>query len=107
MECNCMNLLCTKLPKHKLVLNKKSKTANWTTATRESEISDHDRRILKKINRLDGETSCSNNLERTSVRSIIAGYQQRQLSSKPSYTAQGHIQASSCILLNLNLKCIS
>ncbi|VIO89734.1 Cell division protein [Brugia malayi] len=84
-----MNLLCTKLPKHKLVLNKKSKTANWTTATRESEISDHDRRILKKINRLDGETSCSNNLERTSVRSIIAGYQQRQLSSKPSYTAQG------------------
>ncbi|KAK6114087.1 Septin-11 domain protein [Brugia pahangi] len=98
MECNCMNLLCTKLPKHKLVLNKKSKTANWTTATRESEISDHDRRILKKINRLDGETSCSNNLERTSVRSIIAGYQQRQLSSKPSYTAQGLSPGNSVVL---------
>ncbi|VDM21183.1 unnamed protein product, partial [Wuchereria bancrofti] len=78
-----------------LILNKKSKTANWSTATSESEISDHERKILKKINRLDGETSCSNNLERTSVRSIIAGYQQRQLSSKPSYTAQGHIQGLS------------
>uniref|UniRef100_A0A1I7VW61 Septin-type G domain-containing protein n=1 Tax=Loa loa TaxID=7209 RepID=A0A1I7VW61_LOALO len=40
-------------------------------------------------NRTDGETGCSGNLERTSVRSIIAGYQQRQLSSRPSYTAQG------------------
>ncbi|KAL3990449.1 Septin-11 domain protein [Acanthocheilonema viteae] len=39
-------------------------------------------------NQIDGETGCSNNLERTSVRSIIAGYQQRHLSSRP-YTAQG------------------
>uniref|UniRef100_A0AAF5PMB6 Septin-type G domain-containing protein n=1 Tax=Wuchereria bancrofti TaxID=6293 RepID=A0AAF5PMB6_WUCBA len=93
-----MSLLCTKLPKDKLILNKKSKTANWSTATSESEISDHERKILKKINRLDGETSCSNNLERTSVRSIIAGYQQRQLSSKPSYTAQGLSPGNSVVL---------
>ncbi|VDK79511.1 unnamed protein product [Onchocerca ochengi] len=46
-------------------------------------------------NRIDSESGCSDNLERTSVRSIIAGYQQRQLSSKPPYTAQGQAQRTS------------
>ncbi|KAM3727907.1 Septin-2 [Dirofilaria immitis] len=98
MECNCGKFLCSKLSKPKLILNKKPKTANWSTSTRESEVSDHDRRIAKKNNRTDGETGCSDNLERTSVRSIIAGYQQRQLSSKPSYTAQGLSLGNSIII---------
>uniref|UniRef100_A0A8R1TPU2 Septin-type G domain-containing protein n=1 Tax=Onchocerca volvulus TaxID=6282 RepID=A0A8R1TPU2_ONCVO len=98
MECNCGKSLCLRLPKRKLILNKKSKTANWSVATRESEVDDHDRRIPKKNNRIDSESGCSDNLERTSVRSIIAGYQQRQLSSKPPYTAQGTSPRNSATL---------
>ncbi|VDK85306.1 unnamed protein product [Litomosoides sigmodontis] len=50
---------------------------------------------------IDGETGCSDNLERTSVRSIIAGYQQKHLSSKPSNIPQGEIHVSSYLFLNL------
>ncbi|CAG9538619.1 unnamed protein product [Cercopithifilaria johnstoni] len=44
--------------------------------------------VYVQNNRSDGETGCSDNLERTSVRSIIAGYQQRHLLSR-SHIAQG------------------
>uniref|UniRef100_A0A915PPF4 Septin-type G domain-containing protein n=1 Tax=Setaria digitata TaxID=48799 RepID=A0A915PPF4_9BILA len=75
----------------RLILNKKSKTGNYcgsTSTARESEESDRDRNLPKK-NNLFHETGCSDNLERTSVRSIIAGYQQKQLSSRSFYIAQG------------------